>query len=91
MYLREFLKKHKVLTKFKANYTVQNQKKQRSIESLLKYNDFRAERSAERYIQDMKNRGDAIDLAFNWQNTPEGRRFWNALHNKWLTILFCPV
>ena len=83
MYLREFLKKHKALTKFKKNFQAD---KQDWFNDIFHYHDGElnnASMSPERYIREHRTNGIAISSGFDWGKTLEHYFFWNSLNAKW--------
>jgi len=73
MTLKEFLKKHKVLTKFRFNYR----------------NDATNEDTSEHHLKGYAHDEDGIISAFVWGGTPEmeyNPKFWSELNEEWRRI-----
>ena len=68
--LEQFLREHKVLTKFKKNYEAYRKKGRTGYAHL----------SASQLIEEFKSHPRIIAFAFAWFETQEGWKYWCKLH-----------
>jgi len=92
MNFREFLKKEKLLTKFKSNFQRRKElwAEQLYVRIFLFY-PFKEidlhNMSPERYLKEYEDEITILTNAFYWKDSPEGFGFWRNINAKWITYL----